>query len=67
MANDPGSWFNDVSQVEKDMLASLGKLITTDQLDPDQVVTTMADLAEAEATELQNLVPPNIMELITGG
>ena len=67
MANDPGGWFDDVSQVEKDMLASLGKLITTDQLDPNQVVTTMADLAEAEATELQNLVPPNIMELITGG
>jgi NAD(P)-dependent dehydrogenase (short-subunit alcohol dehydrogenase family) len=67
MANEPGEWFTGVGAPEQEMLASLRRLITEDQLDPAQVVTTMADLAEAETTELQNLVPPDIFERIGAG
>ena len=64
MANEPGEWFAATGEAEHEMLASLKQLITQGQLDPAQVATTMADLAEAETTELQNLVPPDIFELI---
>jgi hypothetical protein len=32
------------------------------QRDPEQVVGVLADLAEADTTELHNLVPPDILE-----
>ncbi len=39
-------------------------VILTDQLDPDEVVQTMADLAEAESTPAETFLPPGIMEMI---
>ena len=36
----------------------------TDQLDPDEVVQAMADLAEADTTPVETFLPEGIMELI---
>lgn len=39
-------------------------VILTDQLDPDEVVQAMADLAEADTTPVETFLPEGIMELI---
>ncbi len=40
-------------------------IVLTGQLDPDEVVQAMADLAEAENTPVETFLPPGILELIT--
>ncbi len=39
-------------------------LVLTDQLDPNEVVTALADLAEADETPLETLLPEGIGELL---
>jgi NAD(P)-dependent dehydrogenase (short-subunit alcohol dehydrogenase family) len=41
-------------------------LVLGGQLDPDDVVQAMADLAEAETTPVETFLPPGIRELIAG-
>lgn len=39
-------------------------IVLTGQLDPDEVVQAMADLAEADTTPLETFLPPGIQELL---
>jgi NAD(P)-dependent dehydrogenase (short-subunit alcohol dehydrogenase family) len=62
MVDHPGDWFDSAGGVEREMIERLRSRITVGQRDPQQVAGVLADLAEAETTELQNLVPPDILE-----
>jgi short-subunit dehydrogenase len=62
MVDHPGDWFDSAGGVEREMIERLRSRITVGQRDPQQVASVLADLAEAETTELQNLVPPDILE-----
>ncbi len=39
-------------------------IVLTDQLDPDEVVQAMADLAEADETPVETFLPPGIKDLL---
>jgi len=65
MAESMWDWFGENS-LQKDnaaMFRETGKGITSDQLDPEEVFQLIADLVEAEETDVQNLVPANILEV----
>jgi len=62
MVEHPGDWFDGAGEVEREMIHRLRSRITVGQRDPQQVVMALADLAEADTTELHNLVPPDILE-----
>jgi NAD(P)-dependent dehydrogenase (short-subunit alcohol dehydrogenase family) len=62
MVDRPGEWFDSAGDVEREMVDRLRSRITVGQRDPEQVVGVLADLAEADTTELHNLVPPDILE-----
>jgi short-subunit dehydrogenase len=66
MVDHPGDWFEDAGDVEREMIDRLRSRITVGQRDPEQVVQVLADLTEAESTELHNLVPPDILEQLAG-
>jgi hypothetical protein len=40
-------------------------LVLSDQLDPDEVVQAMADLAEADQTPVETFLPPGIKDLLS--
>jgi len=64
MAESMWSWF-DENSLQNDnaaMFRETGNSITSDQLDPEEVFQLIADLVEAEETDVQNLVPANILE-----
>ena len=64
MADSMWSWFND-DALQADnalMFKEIGAGITSNQLDPTEVEQLIADLVEAEQTEVQNLIPKNILE-----
>jgi len=64
MANDPGPWFDRSRAAPEDVavMDQLVQRITIGQLDPRDVVRRYIELVEAEATELVNFVPPDIVE-----
>ena len=64
MANSMWSWFNADSLQAEDSATfrAVGKGITSEQLDPDEVYQLVADLVEAERTDVQNLIPADILE-----
>jgi len=64
MAESMWSWF-DENSLQSDnaaMFRETGNSITSDQLNPEEVFQLIADLVEAEETDVQNLVPVNILE-----
>ena len=40
-------------------------IVTTNQMDPQEVVQRMVELVEAETTTENNFVPANIVEMLT--
>jgi NAD(P)-dependent dehydrogenase (short-subunit alcohol dehydrogenase family) len=64
MANDPGDWFDrkTADPEEVAIMDSLVKRITVGQLDPADVAKRYVELVEADATELVNLIPKDILE-----
>jgi NAD(P)-dependent dehydrogenase (short-subunit alcohol dehydrogenase family) len=64
MANDPGPWFDRRKAAAEDLavMDQLVQRITVGQMDPAEVVQRFVELVEAEATELVNFVPPDIVE-----
>jgi NAD(P)-dependent dehydrogenase (short-subunit alcohol dehydrogenase family) len=64
MANNPGEWFDRASAAAEDVavMDQLVQRITVGQLDPAEVAKRYVELVEAEATELVNFVPPDIVE-----
>ena len=64
MAKNPGDWFDRKSAAPEDVavMDQLVQRITVGQLDPADVAKRYVELVEAEATELVNFVPPDIVE-----
>jgi len=64
MANDPGPWFDRKTAAPEDVavMDQLVQRITVGQMNPAEVVERYVELVEAEATELVNFVPPDIVE-----
>jgi len=64
MANDPGPWFDRRKAAPEDIavMDQLVQRITVGQMNPAEVVKRYVELVEAEATELVNFVPPDIVE-----
>ena len=64
MANNPGPWFDRNKAAPEDVavMDQLVQRITVGQLEPAEVVKRYVELVEAEATELVNFVPPDIVE-----
>jgi hypothetical protein len=42
----------------------IGQMVTTNQMDPIEVVNRLVELVEAETTTENNFVPENIRELL---
>ena len=63
MIDDPGEWFDrDAARPEELMfLEGARQRITGNQLDPVEVVRVIADLVEADVTQLVNFVPPDML------
>jgi short-subunit dehydrogenase len=64
MAKNPGDWFDRKTAAPEDVavMDQLVQRITVGQLDPADVAKRYVELVEAEATELVNFVPPDIVE-----
>jgi short-subunit dehydrogenase len=62
MAESMWGWFDEsaVSAAASDLYRSMGEFVTSGQMDPQEVVTRMVELTEAETTEVNNFVPPEI-------
>jgi hypothetical protein len=63
MIDDPGEWFDrDAARPEElEFLERARRRITTNQLDPAEVVGVFADLVEADETQLVNFVPADVL------
>jgi NAD(P)-dependent dehydrogenase (short-subunit alcohol dehydrogenase family) len=63
MVDDPGDWFDrDAARPEElQFLERIRQRITVNQLDPAEVVGVIADLVEADQTQLVNFVPPDVL------
>ena len=63
MIEDPGDWFDRGAARPEELrfLEGARQRITVDQLDPTEVVAAIADLVEADETELVNFVPPDVL------
>jgi len=63
MIDAPGEWFEqaEIRPEEREFHERARQRITVNQLDPAEVASRIADLVEADSTELLNLVPPDIL------
>ena len=66
MADTMWEWFDDkaVNAPNRDMHLMMKQLVTSNQMDPEEVVSRMVELVEADATTENNFVPPNIVEML---
>jgi NAD(P)-dependent dehydrogenase (short-subunit alcohol dehydrogenase family) len=64
MADSMWQWFNEDSLTAPSgpMFEFMRQLVTENQMDPQEVVDKMVELAEADVTEENNFVPPGIRE-----
>lgn len=64
MADSMWEWFGDdsVNAPATDLFKTIGAMVTTDQMDPVEVVNRMVELVEADTTTENNFVPPGIIE-----
>ena len=67
MADTMWEWFDDkaVNAPNRDMHLMMKDLVTTNQMDPQEVVQRMVELVEADTTTENNFVPPNIVEMLS--
>jgi NAD(P)-dependent dehydrogenase (short-subunit alcohol dehydrogenase family) len=63
MADAMWEWFDDKSlqAPTTDLFRAVSDFVTTDQRDPAEVVDRMVELVEADTTELNNPVPPEVL------
>jgi len=66
MADSMWDWFGEqsVSAGGTDGFRAIGQMITGQQMDPVEVVDRLVELTEAETTEENNFVPPEMAELV---
>jgi hypothetical protein len=55
-----------VSAPATDVFKMIGEFVTAGQMDPAEVVAKMVELVEAETTEENNFVPPEIVAQLPG-
>jgi NAD(P)-dependent dehydrogenase (short-subunit alcohol dehydrogenase family) len=67
MADSMWDWFNDaaLNAPSKDLFKMIGDMVKTDQMDPAEVVQRMVELVEADETDENNFMPPDIVAQIT--
>ena len=66
MAESMWEWFNDgsVNGPAADLFRTMGELVTNGQMDPIEVSQRIVELTEAETTEENNFVPPEMQALV---
>ena len=66
MAASMWEWFGEesISAPATDLLRAIGSMVTTNQMDPINVVTRLVELVEAETTTENNFMPPEIRDLV---
>lgn len=64
MADSMWEWFDEssINAGATDLFQMMRAMVTTDQMDPSEVVAAMVDLVEADATAENNFVPPDIAD-----
>ncbi len=70
MAESMWEWFGDgsLNAPASDMFKVMGELVTTGQMDPAEVSDKLVELTEADTTEENNFVPPEIRaQLLASG
>ena len=68
MADSMWEWFGEdsLNAPSTPLFEMMRQFVTSDQRDPIEVVDRMVELVEAETTEEQNFVPPELAELAKG-
>ena len=66
MAASMWEWFDEgaISAPATDLLRAIGSMVTTNQMDPIDVVNRLVELVEAVTTTENNFMPPEIRELV---
>jgi autotransporter-associated beta strand protein len=66
MADSMWEWFDDssINAPAAEIHKMVGQMVTTNQMDPIEVVNRLVELVEAETTTENNFVPENIRELL---
>jgi 3-methyladenine DNA glycosylase AlkD len=66
MAASMWEWFGDeaISAPATDLLRAIGSMVTTNQMDPVDVINRLVELVEAETTTENNFMPPEIRNLV---
>lgn len=66
MAASMWEWFGEgaISAPATDLLRAMGSMVTTNQMDPIDVVNRLVELGEAETTTENNFMPPEIRDLV---
>ncbi len=66
MAQSMWEWFDDssINAPATEIHKMVGQMVTTNQMDPIEVVNRLVELVEAETTTENNFVPENIRELL---
>ena len=66
MASSMWEWFGEgsISAPATDLLRAIGSMVTTNQMDPIDVVNRLVELVEAETTTENNFMPPEIRDLV---
>jgi len=67
MADSMWEWFNEksINAPAMDLHKAMRAMVTTNQMDPIEVVNKMVDLVEAESTTENNFVPEGIIAALT--
>ena len=66
MAASMWEWFGEgsISAPATDLLRAIGSMVTTNQMDPIDVVNRLVELVEAETTTENNFMPPEFRDLV---
>lgn len=66
MADSMWEWFDDssINAPAAEIHKMVGQMVTTNQMDPIEVVNRLVELVEADTTTENNFVPENIRELL---
>jgi short-subunit dehydrogenase len=67
MADSMWEWFNEtsVNAPATELHQTMREMVTTNQMDPIEVVDRMVELVEASTTSENNFVPEGIIEMLT--
>ncbi len=67
MADSMWEWFDStaVNAPATELFQVVGEMVKSDQMDPAEVVQRIVELVEAETTDENNFVPPDIVEQLT--